>query len=80
MILCLCAAVTDLGGNGSQIDSSLIYCGDVVVDSRGFVITLSFYVPLFFCCKSLLFGANNRLIVENHVIFESCNFSNNATR
>lgn len=60
MILCLRTVVTDRGGNGSQIDSSLIYCGDVVVDSRGFVITLPSYVPLFFavslCCLGQTIG------------------------
>lgn len=36
------------GGDGSQTDSSLIYCGNVVVYSSRFVTTLSSYVPLVF--------------------------------
>ena len=39
-IPCLGTAVTSPGSNGSQIDSALVYCGNLIVDSCGLVITL----------------------------------------
>lgn len=55
--------------------TALVSCGNVFVDSCVFVTTLSSYVHFFFCGKSLLFGANSRLIAENQIIFELWNFS-----